>query len=95
MERLNWMAAFKKVELQSFNGNIDCTVTEPSCERIEAKVTTGGIKLFVPEHAAIAGELKTNLGNFNIDYTGIQVTEEKMKSFKNNFVSSLAATMVT
>ncbi|MEK4146380.1 DUF4097 domain-containing protein [Robertmurraya sp. FSL W8-0741] len=69
--------SFKKVELQSFNGNIDCTVTEPSCERIEAKVTTGGIKLFVPEHAAIAGELKTNLGNFNIDYTGIQVTEEK------------------
>ncbi|WP_019153707.1 DUF4097 family beta strand repeat-containing protein [Robertmurraya massiliosenegalensis] len=68
---------FKRIELQSFNGNINCNVIDASCERIEAKVTTGGIKLYLPETAAIAGELKTNLGNFNVDYTGIHIIEDK------------------
>ncbi|MGG0719952.1 DUF4097 domain-containing protein [Robertmurraya massiliosenegalensis] len=69
--------SYKRLELQSFNGNINCTVNDASCERIEVKVTTGGIKLYLPEAAAVAGELKTNLGNFNVDYTGIQIIEDK------------------
>lgn len=69
--------SLKKLEMQSFNGNIVCSLTNSDCESIEAKATTGAIKLYVPEEAAIAGEVKSNLGNFNVDYTGIQVSEEK------------------
>lgn len=69
--------SFKKVELQSFNGNIECSLTDTSCERIEAKATTGAIKLYIPEETAISGEVKTNVGNFNMDYKGVQVMEEK------------------
>lgn len=69
--------SFKKLELQSFNGNVVCSLTDNRCESIEVKATTGGIKLYLPEEMAISGEAKSNLGNFNIDHTGIHVTEEK------------------
>lgn len=69
--------SFKKAELQSFNGNIVCSFTDDNCEFVEAKATTGGIKLYIPESVAISGEFKTNVGNFNIEYKGIQVTDEK------------------
>lgn len=69
--------SFRKLELQSFNGNLECTLADNSCTFLEAKGTTGAIKLYVPLEVALAGEAKSNLGNFNIDYTGVQITEEK------------------
>lgn len=69
--------SFKKAELQSFNGNIIAVFTDDRCEFVEAKATTGGIKLYIPENTAIAGEFKTNVGNFHIEYKGIQVIDEK------------------
>lgn len=68
---------FRKAELQSFNGNIECNIQGLECEVIEAKATTGGINLTVPEGLAVNGELKTNLGHCKVDLTGIQVVEEK------------------
>ncbi|MDQ0157044.1 DUF4097 family beta strand repeat-containing protein [Robertmurraya andreesenii] len=69
--------SFERLELQSFNGNIICSLTDPRCDRIEAKGTTGAIKLYLPREMAISGEAKSNVGSFDIDYSGIQVVDEK------------------
>ncbi|GLB59823.1 DUF4097 family beta strand repeat-containing protein [Cytobacillus sp. NCCP-133] len=68
---------FKKAELQSFNGNVTCRAENEPCEFIEAKAATGSINLFVPDFAAVSGELRTNLGSFHVDIEGIEVIEEK------------------
>ncbi|WP_394139777.1 DUF4097 family beta strand repeat-containing protein [Cytobacillus oceanisediminis] len=68
---------FIKAELQSFNGNVTCKAENERCERIEAKAATGSIDLFVPDFAAVSGELRTNLGGFHVDIEGIEVIEEK------------------
>lgn len=68
---------FKKIDLQSFNGNIDCSVQDDRLEFAELQATTGAIKLYIPEQVAMSGEAKTNMGNFHIDYMGCKVMEEK------------------
>ena len=68
---------FRKAELQSFNGHIHCKLDGLRCERLEAKTTTGGIDLDVPEYMAVNGKLKSNLGSFTVDLEGIQILEEK------------------
>ncbi|RSD25145.1 DUF4097 family beta strand repeat-containing protein [Mesobacillus subterraneus] len=68
---------FNQVDLQSFNGNLTCTVNNNDCENIEVKATTGSIDVFLPEKTPASGELKSNLGGFTIELDGIQVVEEK------------------
>lgn len=68
---------YRKIELQSFNGDVFCAIAGDRCEFLEAKAATGGIELHVPEQAAVNGELKTNLGAFHVHLDGIQVVEEK------------------
>lgn len=68
---------FRKVETQTLNGNTTYTLKGNRCELISAKATTGGIDLYVPNGVAASGELKTNLGGFNIKLDGIQILEEK------------------
>jgi DUF4097 and DUF4098 domain-containing protein YvlB len=68
---------FKKIETQTFNGNITYNLNGNRSELISAKATTGTIDLFVPEGIPVNGELKTNLGGFNIKLEGIQILEEK------------------
>lgn len=68
---------FRKVETQTLNGNTTYTLNGNRCELIAAKATTGGIDLHVPDGVAASGELKTNLGGFNIKLDGIQILEEK------------------
>ncbi|WP_394234682.1 DUF4097 family beta strand repeat-containing protein [Niallia oryzisoli] len=68
---------FRKMELQTFNGNIQCKTISPECEMIEAKTTTGNIELSIPEQTAVNGMLKSNLGNFNVELEGIQIIDEK------------------
>ncbi|WP_442596240.1 DUF4097 family beta strand repeat-containing protein [Neobacillus sp. D3-1R] len=63
--------------LHTFNGNISCTLTSPVCETLTMKATTGHIELAVPSEMAVSGELKSNLGNFDVKLDGIQVVEEK------------------
>jgi DUF4097 and DUF4098 domain-containing protein YvlB len=75
---------FQKVGLQSFNGNICYKITGNRTELIQAKATTGGIDLFVPEGMAINGELKTNLGGFNVLLVGVQVLEEKSEMIQKS-----------
>jgi DUF4097 and DUF4098 domain-containing protein YvlB len=74
---INFDGDFQKGNLHTFNGNIQCAMTGPACERVSLKATTGNIELLVPEEAAVSGDLKTNLGSFNVKLEGIEVTGEK------------------
>jgi DUF4097 and DUF4098 domain-containing protein YvlB len=68
---------FRKIETQTFNGNITFNLRGERGELIIAKGTTGSIDLFVPEGIPVNGELKTNLGGFNVKLEGIRILEEK------------------
>jgi DUF4097 and DUF4098 domain-containing protein YvlB len=67
----------KKGFLHTFNGNITCAVTGNTSETLSLKATTGNIELNLPEELAVSGELKTNLGGFNVRLEGIKTVEEK------------------
>ncbi|MEK3887909.1 DUF4097 domain-containing protein [Bacillus sp. FSL K6-3431] len=68
---------FQVAELQSFNGNITCTLPKTGAKRIEAKVVTGNINIYVPEGATIDGDVRSNLGSYKLDLEGINVSHEK------------------
>ena len=68
---------FLTVEAQSFNGNVTANLNGARCQTIATRATTGGIDLYVPEGNSVNGEVKTNLGGFNILLDGIHITEEK------------------
>lgn len=68
---------FKRIETRTFNGNIVCQLAGSGSEWFSAKATTGAIDLFVREEVAVKGELKTNLGGFDVKLDGIQILEEK------------------
>ncbi|MED3561593.1 DUF4097 domain-containing protein [Bacillus xiapuensis] len=68
---------FRKMETQTFNGNVTYNLNGNRCELISAKATTGSIDIYVPEGVPVNGELKTNLGGFNMKLEGIQILEEK------------------
>ncbi|MDR6121670.1 DUF4097 and DUF4098 domain-containing protein YvlB [Bacillus sp. SLBN-46] len=75
---------FKKVETQSFNGNISYNVRGNRSEWIQAKAITGGIEVFIPEGSPVNGELKTNLGGFHVNLVGVQVLEEKTEMIQKS-----------
>lgn len=68
---------FKKVEAQSFNGSIQFNLKGSRAEWVHAKTTTGPIDLVIPEDMPVNGELKTNLGGFNLKLAGVEILEEK------------------
>jgi DUF4097 and DUF4098 domain-containing protein YvlB len=68
---------FRTVVTQSFNGNLTTNVNGTRCQAITARVTTGSIDIFVPGETSVSGEVKSNLGGFNILLDGIHITEEK------------------
>ncbi|MEH7116436.1 DUF4097 domain-containing protein [Neobacillus vireti] len=68
---------FKKLEMESFNGNISVNLHGTEAEFIQAKTAAGGIDLYIPEGLPVNGNLKTNLGGFHVNLIGIQVLEEK------------------
>ena len=75
---------FRKLELQSFNGDIATHLQGDSCEWVEATATTGSIECIIPEQYSVNGELKSNLGNFTVDLEGIQIVEEKSELIQKN-----------
>lgn len=68
---------FRKGDLQTINGSIQCEQTGRYGETIRAKASAGSINLQIPANTGCNGELKSNLGSFNIDLKGIHVIEEK------------------
>lgn len=69
--------SFQRVDLQSFNGNINCTTVDGQLEELEAKTVTGSIKVYVPDDLRVEGELKSNLGNFNVSLDSVEILDEK------------------
>ena len=69
--------SYRNSALQSFNGNITGTFPELGTNRVEAKVVTGNINLYVPETATIDGDVRSNLGSYKLDIDGIDVLHEK------------------
>jgi DUF4097 and DUF4098 domain-containing protein YvlB len=72
------------LELQSFNGDIQCQLVDDQCEWIEAKTTAGKIDLGLPKGMNIHGELKSNLGSFSVTLDGIQIIEDKSELIQKN-----------
>ena len=74
---INAEGHFKKMDVQSFNGEIVCKNLAQDCEAIHAKSITGKVQLVLPPGKAIEGELKSNLGSFNVSLEGMTIVEEK------------------
>ncbi|MFJ7752915.1 DUF4097 family beta strand repeat-containing protein [Peribacillus muralis] len=68
---------FKKLDVQTFNGEIVCNNSGLDCDSIHAKSITGKVQLNLPAGKAIEGELKSNLGSFNVTLEGMTIVEEK------------------
>ncbi len=68
---------FNKVDLQTFNGQINCHNEKVDSESINANSVTGKIQLSLAAGTAVSGELKSNLGSFNVSLEGINIIEEK------------------
>lgn len=68
---------FHTVETQSFNGNLTTYLSGNRCDSLKAQATTGSIELFVPENRTVNGEIRSNLGGYEVMLDGIQVLEEK------------------
>lgn len=68
---------FNKVDLQTFNGKITCRNEKLDSESIYAKSVTGKIQLSLAAETAVSGELRSNLGSFNVNLEGINIIEEK------------------
>jgi DUF4097 and DUF4098 domain-containing protein YvlB len=71
--------SYKKADMQSFNGNIICTVSDARCETLLVKSTTGNVDIIVPKSRSIQGEVKTNIGNIQCDIREVLKKEEKQE----------------
>lgn len=68
---------YKKVDLQSLNGNIQFALTSDDANKVFLKTTTGSIDFLLPNTYKVDGELKSNLGGFECKLPGIEVKKEK------------------
>nr|WP_251554959.1 DUF4097 domain-containing protein [Neobacillus muris] len=75
---------YQKTEAVSFNGSITAALTGARSEWLHAKTTTGSLDLSIPEGITVKGELKTNLGGFNLQLTGVQILEEKSEMIQKS-----------
>ncbi|WP_462411012.1 DUF4097 family beta strand repeat-containing protein [Neobacillus sp. Marseille-QA0830] len=75
---------FKKTEAISFHGAITAALDDTRSEWLHAKTTTGTIDLSLPENTPVKGELKTNLGGFNLQLVGVQILEEKSEMIQKS-----------
>lgn len=75
---------FGKIEAQTFNGNVTYNIRGDRSELFIAKATTGSIDLFVPDGVPVNGELKTNLGGFNVKLDGVKILEEKSEMIQKS-----------
>src|SRR5699024_4229688 len=68
---------YKMIDLQAFNGNVQCEVPKVGTKRIDAKTVTGNVQIELPEAATIDGDIRSNLGNYKLEMDGIHVIREK------------------
>ncbi|TYR80096.1 DUF4097 domain-containing protein [Priestia megaterium] len=70
----------KKIDVQTFNGDIEAYLNGERVEVAFLKTTTGNIDLYTPSHLAVDGELKSNLGKFKCTLAQMEVIEEKKET---------------
>lgn len=68
---------YQYVETQTFNGNLNTSLSGNRCKSVTAQATTGSIDISIPDGLAVSGEVKSNLGGFNVLLDGIHILEEK------------------
>jgi DUF4097 and DUF4098 domain-containing protein YvlB len=68
--------SFHAVDLQSFNGNVNCTL-EDYADTIHVKAVTGNINLYLPEGNGVEGECKSNFGNIKVELDEVETIVEK------------------
>ncbi|MEK4028037.1 MULTISPECIES: DUF4097 domain-containing protein [Bacillaceae] len=64
-------------EIKSFNGNVLCDLKSDAAHTVKAQAVTGNIEIYVPEHMAMKGILRTNLGSLHLPETGLKKVTEK------------------
>ncbi|MED4803429.1 DUF4097 domain-containing protein [Bacillus atrophaeus] len=76
----------ESVDVQSFNGNIAVTVTEPDCRSIYTKTTTGNVELAIPSDVAVKAELKSNLGSLSHELLDVEMLKEKNETIQKEMM---------
>lgn len=74
---IRYQGTLEKLDMQSFNGNIDCELFDDRLQTAFIKTTAGNVTVFLPTPVNIDGEFKSNLGAFTCDFEGKTVLEEK------------------
>lgn len=71
---------YKKIDAQTFNGDIEGYLKGERVELAFLKTTTGHIELYTPSHLGIEGDLKSNLGKFVCNLPQMELIEEKKET---------------
>ncbi|MED4002005.1 DUF4097 family beta strand repeat-containing protein [Priestia aryabhattai] len=97
LETINGTVKFdgdtKKIDVQTFNGDIDTYLKGERIEKAFFKTTTGSITLYTPSHLSVDGDLKSNFGNFTCTLPEMEIVDEKKETvmkqlrFKANVAS--------
>lgn len=69
--------AYEKVDLQSFSSNISCKLVDTNSKIAFLNTKTGSIDLFLPQDIEVKGKIKSNIGSFKCELTGLAILEEK------------------
>ncbi|HEY9578048.1 MAG TPA: DUF4097 domain-containing protein [Pseudobacillus sp.] len=64
-------------DIKSFNGNVLCDLKSDAAHTVKAQAVTGNIEIYVPDHMAMKGRLRTNLGSLHLPETGMKKVAEK------------------
>ncbi|TMW72544.1 DUF4097 domain-containing protein [Alteribacter natronophilus] len=78
-----------ELDVETLNGTINYTLTEPVQSKAYFKTTTGSVSVELPEALKVEGNLKSSVGGLNCDLPGMTVIDEK-KEFASKRMSFLA-----
>ena len=74
--QIDVVGSYHTVDLQSFNGNVNCTL-ENTGDTVHIKAVTGNIHLFIPDGTGVEGECKSNFGNIKVELDDVETIVEK------------------
>ncbi|MBS4174049.1 DUF4097 domain-containing protein [Bacillus sp. FJAT-49736] len=74
--QIDVVGSYHTVDLQSFNGNVHCTLTEQA-DTVHVKAVTGNIHLYLPDGNGVEGECKSNFGNIKVELENVETIVEK------------------
>jgi len=74
--QIDVVGSYHIVDLQSFNGNVHCTLKNQA-DTVHVKAVTGNINLFLPDGCGVEGECKSNFGSIKIELDDVETISEK------------------